>query len=53
MSWFKVILLVTFGLDAIVRIAQSGGWRPELKDWAYAGTAVLDTLIFIGIWLWV
>lgn len=55
MGWFKILLLVLFGLSVITKIARTSGWKPKPTTnvgwWAFF--AVVDTLIFLGIWVWV
>ena len=52
MEWFRILLLVWIGLGIIEFIAKSGGWRPKVVSWGYAFDAVITTLFFVGIWLW-
>ncbi len=52
MSWFKILLLVLFGMGTLHEIVKSGGWRSETKNWEHAVNAVINTLLFVGIWLW-
>ncbi len=54
MGWFKILLLVIFGLSVVLKIARASGWQPKstLNTGWYAFFAVVDTLIFLGIWFW-
>ncbi len=54
MEWFKILLLVAYGLGVISKIARASGWEPEPienKGW-FAFGAVVGTLMFLGIWFW-
>ena len=54
MEWFKILLLVIYGLGVVFKIARASGWQPkpiENVGW-YAFGAVTSTLIFLGIWFW-
>lgn len=54
MEWFKILLLVICGLGVINSIVRASGWQPKpIKNagwWAFY--AVVDTLVFLGIWFW-
>ena len=53
MLWFKIGLIVLIGLSVASNIAKANGWRPEPSAaGTYAFCAVLDTLMVIGIWVW-
>ncbi len=53
MWWFKIVLLVIFGLKAIGDIAQAGGWKPKPLSPVYDTiSAILNMLIFVAIWAW-
>jgi len=52
MFWFKIILLAVTGLDCILDIARANGWNPKRQPpGVYATSAVINTILFIGIWL--
>lgn len=47
--WFKVVLLVLFGAQAITNLVEVGGWRPQTTAQGAAGAVVIDILLFIGV----
>lgn len=53
MEWFKILLLVIYGIGVVEKIIQASGWqsKPLSSGW-YAFGAVTNTLIFLGIWFW-
>lgn len=53
MLWFKILLMVIIALTIINDTAKAGGWQPEAPSpLVYAISAVLETLLIVGIWVW-
>ena len=53
MLWFKILLMVIIAFNIIIHTARAGGWQPEPPSpLACAISAVLETLLVVGIWVW-
>ena len=52
MSWFKVCLLIYFGLAIVLRTIELA--KPQERKPIYAGmSAMINLLCFLGVWFWV
>ena len=53
MSWFKILILAVIGIGVMVDLLKTLP-NYEAKTYppmVYATEAVIDTLIFLGVWL--
>ena len=54
MDWFKIVVLVIVGLDVLVQLCRVGKGEHQMtqKPLTNAIAAILNTLLFLGIWFW-
>lgn len=54
MLWFKWVLFALFVSSGVINLSHCReSYQPEKSSyWIYGLVAVLDTLVAIGIWVW-